>query len=56
MKSGAPAADGTTDIEPPQNTEGIQYVEHKSYLTLEIQLARPMVMYQNSLANTYYTH
>ena len=42
MKSSAPGETGG-EGESPQNIEGQQYVDHKSYLTLEIRLARPMV-------------
>lgn len=42
LKTTAPG-DGVVEAEPPQNVEGQQYVENKSYVTLEITLARPMV-------------
>lgn len=42
LKTAAPG-EGVVEPEPPQNVEGQQYVENKSYLTLEITLARPMV-------------
>ncbi|XP_070577266.1 cilia- and flagella-associated protein 70-like isoform X4 [Ptychodera flava] len=36
-------AGSETDVTPPQNLEGMQYVEAKSYLMLEITLQRPLV-------------
>ena len=49
LKSGQPGTEPSIDVEPVQNTEGQQYVDSRSYLTLEISLARPMVGNRHTL-------